>query len=254
MKKVTAFVGSPRRKHTFDTVSQFLRLLESSGGIESEIVALADYNVTRCKGCCVCFNNGEEFCPFRHDDRNVLIDKMMTSDGVVFASPVYSFQVSAVMKTFLDRLGFVFHRPRFFGKAFTSIVVQGIRGGPKVVEYLDFVGTGLGFNVVKGSCVTTLEPITGPAQQAIDRTLAAHSRRFHDRLHQPAYPAPTFQNLMIFRFSRTAIKGLDEKYRDYSYHRDHGWFESDYFYPVHLGALKRGVGRAFDYAASRRAS
>jgi multimeric flavodoxin WrbA len=64
------------------------------------------------------------------------------------------------MKIFLDRLGFVFHRPRFFGKTFTSIVVQGIYGGPKIVEYLDFVGDGLGFNVVKGSCVTSMEPIT----------------------------------------------------------------------------------------------
>ncbi len=33
---------------------------------------------------------------------------------------------------FLDRLGFVFHRPRFFGKAFTSIVAQGIYGGGKI--------------------------------------------------------------------------------------------------------------------------
>ena len=54
---------------------------------------------------------------------------MMASDAVVFASPNYSFQVSAIMKLFLDRLGFVFHRPRFHGKTSTSIVVQGIFGG-----------------------------------------------------------------------------------------------------------------------------
>jgi multimeric flavodoxin WrbA len=46
---------------------------------------------------------------------------MMKSDGVVFASPNYSFHVSAIMTTFLDRLGFVFHRPRFFGKTSTSV-------------------------------------------------------------------------------------------------------------------------------------
>jgi multimeric flavodoxin WrbA len=85
------------------------------------------------------------------DDRDVLIEKVMASDGVVFASPNYSFQVSAIMKTFLDRLGFAFHRPRFFGKTFTSIVAQGIYGGNKIVDYLDFVGFGLGFNTVKGS-------------------------------------------------------------------------------------------------------
>ncbi len=88
------------------------------------------------------------------DDRDVLIEKIMASDGVVFASPNYSFQVSAIMKAFLDRLGFAFHRPRFFGKTFTSIVTQGIYGGGKIVDYLDFVANGLGFNTVKGSCIT----------------------------------------------------------------------------------------------------
>jgi multimeric flavodoxin WrbA len=91
---------------------------------------------------------GEEFCPLK-DDRDVLIRKMMTSDGVVFASPNYSYQVSATMKIFLDRLGFIFHRPHFFGKTYTSIVAQGIYGGSKIVKYLDFVGMGLGFNVAK---------------------------------------------------------------------------------------------------------
>ena len=86
------------------------------------------------------------------DDRDLLIEKLMASDGVVFASPNYSYQVSATMKAFLDRLGFVFHRPRFFGKTFTSISVQGIYGGTKIGKYLGFVGNGLGFNTVKGTC------------------------------------------------------------------------------------------------------
>ena len=59
---------------------------------------------------------------------------MMASDGVVFATPNYSFHVSGLMKLFVDRLAFNFHRPRFFGKTCTSIVTQGIAGGGKIVE------------------------------------------------------------------------------------------------------------------------
>ncbi len=70
------------------------------------------------------------------------------------ATPNYSFQVSATTKIFLDRFGFMFHRPRYFGRTFTNIVSQGIYGGEKIVSYLDFAGGGLGFNTVKGSCVT----------------------------------------------------------------------------------------------------
>lgn len=251
MKRVTAFIGCASKKHTYSAVRQFLNSLQSLEDVEYEIVALSDYKVEACRGCKTCFIKGEEFCPLK-DDRDVLIGKMMASDGVVFASPNYSYQVSAIMKTFLDRLGFVFHRPRFFGKVFTSIVVQGIYGGPKIVEYLDFVGSGLGFNVVRGSCVTALEPMSEKEQQKIDNILAAHSRRFHDRLSQPPYPVPSLFKLMLFRKSRTSIRlMLDENYRDYTYYRDKGRFESDYFYPARLNVFKKAAGRLFDYTTSR---
>jgi multimeric flavodoxin WrbA len=253
MKRITAFVGSARKKHTHNAVQQFMSNLQSLGDIEYEIVVLSDYRIETCRGCKACINRGEEFCPFK-DDRDVLIEKMKSSDGVVFASPNYSFQVSAIMKIFLDRLGFVFHRPRFFGKTFTNIVVQGIYGGPKIVKYLDFVGSGLGFNTVKGNCITSMEPMTDKQQKKTDRVLARHSRQFCERLMKPALSTPTLLKLMVFRMSRTSAKlMLDDSYRDYTYYRDEGWFESDYFYPTRLGVLKKAVGRFFDSFAKSRA-
>jgi multimeric flavodoxin WrbA len=243
VKKVTAFVGSARKKHTYNSVCLFLDSLHS----------LAERDLKTCRGCKACCDRGEELCPFK-DDRDVLIEKMMTSDGVVLASPVYSFQVSGVMKVFLDRLGFAFHRPRFFGRAFTSIAVEAIYGGQKVVEYLDFVGDFLGFNIVKGSRVLSLEPMTEKQRQQNESLLAVHSSRFYDRLIRPAYPAPNFQHLMMFRWGRTKIRSmLDDSWRDYTYYRDKGWFEADYFYPVRLHPIKKAAGKFFDFTARRSA-
>jgi multimeric flavodoxin WrbA len=251
VKKVTAFVGTARKKHTYYAVQKFLSSLESLGEVEYEIVALTGYHLENCRGCKTCFNKGESFCPLK-DDRDVLMGKMMASDGVVFASPNYSYQVSAVMKTFLDRLGFVFHRPRFFGKTFTSIVAQGIYGGSKIVKNLDFVGAGLGFNVVKGSCTTALDPMSEKERQTINAIVAAHSKRFHAGLSQSAYPVPTLFKLGAFGAARTSMRVmLDETYCDFTYYREKGWFESDYYYPVRLGALKKAAGRLFDYTTSR---
>jgi multimeric flavodoxin WrbA len=246
MKKVTAFVGTARKQHTWYAVQKFLNSLQTLGDVEYEIVALTECKLEMCRGCKNCFRKGEEFCPLK-DDRDVLIGKMMASDGVVFATPNYSYQVSATMKMFLDRLGFVFHRPRFFGKTFTSIVAQGIYGGSKIVKYLDFVGMGLGFNVVKGSCTTALDPMSEKERQKIDSITAAHSRRFHAGLSRPAYPVPSLLKLGGFRAARTSMRlMLDETSRDYTYYRDKGWFESDYFYPVRLGALKKATGGLVD--------
>jgi multimeric flavodoxin WrbA len=251
VKKVTAFVGTASKKHTYHAVRELLDRLEALGGLETEIVALSDYRIETCRGCKVCFEKGEEFCPLK-DDRDVLIEKMIESDGVVFASPNYSFQVSGMMKTFLDRLGFAFHRPRFHGKTFTSVVVQGIYGGRKIVKYLDFAGGGLGFDVVKGSCSTAFEPMTEKERLKRDKVLAKQSKRFHERLSRSSDPVPGLLEIMVFRMGRTSMRlELDETSRDYRYYSEHGWFDSDYYYPTRLGVLKRWAGSLFDAIGAR---
>jgi len=251
MNKVTAFVGSARKKHTHDAVVCFLNHLQSMGDIETEIVHLHDYRLEYCRGCKVCFEKGKERCPLK-DDRDLLIEKMMASDGVIFASPNYSFQMSGIMKTFLDRLAFAFHRPRFFGKAFTSIVTQGIGLGNKIVDSLDFAGKCLGFNPVKGSCITALEPMTDREKQKMDGVLARQARRYYARLEKPGFPVPGLFMLMGFRMGRTNVRlELDDSSRDYRYYLERGWFESDYFYPTRLGVLKKGAGKLFDSMQAR---
>jgi multimeric flavodoxin WrbA len=251
--KVTAFVGSARKKHTYDAAERFLKNLQSLGGVEYEIVMLCDCDLRVCRGCKSCLDRGEELCPLK-DDRDLLIRKMNESDGIVLASPNYSFQVSAIMKIFLDRLGFVFHRPRFFGKTFTGIVAQGVYGGKEIVKYLDFVGAGLGFNTVKGCCIGTREPVTVKRQRDNDRKLDRLSRKFHARMMLNKFPTPSLLFIMIFRMSRTSIRlMLDETWRDYQYYREEGWFESDYYYPVRLNPFKMLMGKLCDLIAARMA-
>jgi len=249
--KVTAFVGSARKKHTYNATERFVHNLTSLGNIEYEIVRLGDYNLETCRGCIVCFNKGEEFCPFK-DDRDKLIEKINNSDGVIFASPNYSFHVSAIMKIFLDRLGFVFHRPRYFGKVFTSIVAQGIYGGKNIVKYFNFIGGGLGFNVVKGSCITTLEPLTKKNRENNEKVIDKHSKRFYSKLLNNQYPTPSLLKLMLFKYARSSIKSmLNEEYKDYRYYKEKGWFESDYYYPVKLNLMKKLIGKYFDWMGSK---
>jgi multimeric flavodoxin WrbA len=251
-KKVVALLGSPHKGGAAYTATRkFLDALEAYGDVQGEIVTLSDHDIRTCRGCKVCFDRGAESCPLR-DDRDVVVGKMMEADGIVFASPNYSYQISGVMKVFLDRLGFMFHRPRFHGKASTAIVVQGIYGGRKIRKYLEFVGGGLGCNVVKGTCLRTLLPMTDKAWRDMDRAIAAQSSRFHERLLAPSFPAPSLLGLALFRMSRTSIRlTRPEEIRDYTYFRDHGWFESDYWYPTNIGLTKKVVGVLFDWVAAQ---
>jgi NAD(P)H-dependent FMN reductase len=215
MKKVIAVVGCANMRNTHRAVLRFLDHLQALGETECEIVSLGDYSLKPCRGCRLCFDKGEEFCPL-HDDRDLIFRKIEEADGIVLATPNYSFQISGMTKVLLDRLGFAFHRPRYFGKAFTSIVCQGFFGGGKI--------------------------------------LARLARRFHERLAKPALPAPGWIRLFLFRWSRTSIQRMrGVSGRDYAYYADQGWFESAYFYPVRLGGLKSAAGKLFDSVAGRLA-
>jgi multimeric flavodoxin WrbA len=246
MKKVTAFIGNYQKHATYEAICEFEKNLKAYGEIDFEYVFLKDYRLEYCRGCKLCFNKGEEYCPLK-DDRDVLMEKMSSSDGVIFATPNYAFQISAPMKNLLDRLAFVFHRPRFFGKTFTAVINQGIYGGNSIVKYLSSMGENFGFQVSKGCVLTTLEPRTEAAQKKITREIKLASARFYKKLMRPTAPAPSFFRLMMFRLSRTSIKSmLNDEYLDYRYYREKGWFESGYYYLVPIGIIKRTVGRGFD--------
>lgn len=252
MTKITAFIGTQQKQATYRAVREMEQQLKTYADIEFEYVFLKDYELKHCRGCKLCFNKGEQYCPLK-DDRDLLLEKLNEADGVILATPNYAFHVSASMKNLLDRLAYMFHRPQFFGKAFTSVVTQGIYGGNAIVKYLDNMGVNFGFQVSKGCVLQTLEPATAAAKAKNSREIEQCSKRFYKQLMRSAPKTPSLFRLMMFRMSRTHIKSmLNDKYRDYPYYREQGWFESDYYYPVRLGVVKRMAGRMFDGMAARR--
>ncbi len=252
MKKVTIFIGSPGKGATYQAVEELVTNFKSHAEIDFEYVFLNDYNLGNCKGCKLCFNKGEEYCPLK-DDRDLLLEKMNNSDGVIFATPNYSFHVTAIMKNFLDRMAFVFHRPRFFGKVVMAIVFQGIYGGTAIVKYLETtVGENWGFNVAKGCCLTAFEPRTALEQKKITQEISKASARFYKEFMRSTPPIPSFFRLMMFRMGRTSIRLCqDEKFRDYRYFKEKGWFESHYYYDTPLGPIKKLAGCFFDFLGER---
>ena len=250
MKRVIALIGSQRKKATYDAALKFGNYLKSYGEIEFETIFLQDYRLEYCTGCKLCFDKGEEYCPLR-DDRDRLIEKISGADGVIFASPNYAFHISARMKNLFDRLAFLFHRPRFWGKTCTAIVVQGIWGGEKIVKYLNRMGENLGFHSTRGCVLTTLEPVAEAVRRKNDEKIKKAAAVFYKALMRGA-PSPSVFRLMMFRMTRTMIHGMqNEGFRDFRYYQERGWFESDYYDETSLGFLKKVLGCFFDFIGRR---
>lgn len=74
-------------------------------GIETELIQLADYEIQPCRGCFACKGRGN--CVFAKDSFAEILSRMVEADGILLGSPVYSADVSAKMKAFLERAGVV---------------------------------------------------------------------------------------------------------------------------------------------------
>ncbi|MBW2973511.1 flavodoxin family protein [Candidatus Woesearchaeota archaeon] len=96
--------GSPRKDgRTAKLLKRVLKAAEKRGA-KVKIIHLAEKNIHPCAGH---YSIKPSSCRYPckiKDDMTEIYKLLIESDGIVFASPVYWFNVSGLMKNFLDRL------------------------------------------------------------------------------------------------------------------------------------------------------
>ena len=131
---ILALVGSPRSGGNTDfLVDQ--ALAEAAGlGAETEKIILSQYDVKPCLGHDECSDFDQ--CVQR-DDTAWILDKFCKADGVILATPVYYYNVSAQLKAFMDRNYFLYmHNRKSQAKAVGIIVVAQSEGIEDTVHTL----------------------------------------------------------------------------------------------------------------------
>lgn len=102
--KITCFNGSPRGQNSIShtIASEFLEGARKAGA-EVENFFLVDKKIGYCKACLSCWIKTPGVC-IQKDDMAELLEKVIQSDTVVFATPVYVDNVTGIMKMFIDRM------------------------------------------------------------------------------------------------------------------------------------------------------
>ena len=102
--KITVFNGSPRAEkgNTHAMVQAFLEGANDARAV-AETIFLAKKNIQHCEGCFLCWTSHPGQCVIK-DDMEILRGKLITSDVIVYATPVYVDNVTGILKTFMDRL------------------------------------------------------------------------------------------------------------------------------------------------------
>jgi len=98
--KILAVNGSPRKKG--NTASLIERALEGASrlGAETKIIHLGDISISGCTGCEGC---RDSFNCVIQDDMQDIYPQMLEADGLICASPTYFYNITSLMKAFIER-------------------------------------------------------------------------------------------------------------------------------------------------------
>lgn len=100
-KKVLILSGSPRKNGNSDMLCNEFMRGAIDGGNSAEKIFIRDKKIGYCTACYYCKDSGG-VCAIK-DDMTEILNKMLESDVIVLASPVYFYSIDAQLKTVIDR-------------------------------------------------------------------------------------------------------------------------------------------------------
>lgn len=244
--KVLAIIGSPRKGNSYRITQQVENQLrsyakhDSAGDVALEFtyLFLADAKLELCKGCFVCISHGEGNCPL-NDSRADIERQLLSSDGIVLVSPVYSANVPWLMKNFIDRFSYTMHRPTFVNQKLMLLITGGETGLKQALKSLS--QTMGGSDLVSKLAVKTPPYKRRPEyEESITRQVDRASRKFYRSLRSGRPLPPTFLNVIWFQ----AFKAISEMARDYC-PADYDFYEdkSHFFYETKVSPLKTSTAK-----------
>ena len=100
--KIAVFNGSPRKANTSAMVQAFIEGATAAGH-EVEEYAVGKMKIAGCLGCEYCHTKGEGAC-IQKDDLEKIMPAYKDADMIVFASPIYYFNMTAQMEAAIQRV------------------------------------------------------------------------------------------------------------------------------------------------------
>ena len=124
--KAIGIVGSPRKNGNTEILTNHTLKAIEEEGLDIELIRLAGLDIQPCNACLVC--QKEERCPI-DDDLFPLYAKLKKAEAIILSSPVYFGSATALLKAFMERVGYLGNQRRVFAGKVGGPLVVGRRAG-----------------------------------------------------------------------------------------------------------------------------
>jgi multimeric flavodoxin WrbA len=258
MIKILALIGSNRKKGNTARVVQLIEArmqglaAQHATPLEFETLYLGELDIRTCRGCRACFDHGEDACPL-HDDVPRIRAKMDAADALLLASPVYVDDVSGLVKTWMDRLAYLCHRPALGGKCAYPLATVGGGATRHTLRTMNAALLTWGYHLVgqrgiKMGALASAEELPR-YQPAADR---AADQLFRAVVGQRALN-PSFVSLMVFKIQQWVWQREPPGSYDHTWWQEQGWLTpACTFYLAHrANPLKVALARLVGAVVSR---
>ncbi|NPD90587.1 MAG: flavodoxin family protein, partial [Asgard group archaeon] len=158
------------------------------------------------------------------DDRDIIIEKIESADGVILASPNHTMNVNWRMKNYIDRFSYLMHRPRYFNQRFMILITSGsYRGIKEATNSLAPMASG-------GKVISKIGVMNSPGMNEKKREkqtkkLQKEAKKFADKMNEPFNYKPSFGHLVWFSAFNALYQGeADESSADYRFYSTKEFF------------------------------
>jgi multimeric flavodoxin WrbA len=248
--KILACIGSNRKKGNTARIAQMIEAqmqalaARHNTPLEFEMLFLGDMDIRPCRGCRACFDRGEDKCPLR-DDIPLIRAKMDAADGLILASPIYVDDVSGLVKTWMDRLAYLCHRPAMGGKCAYPLATVGGGATGHALRTMNAALLTWGYHLV-GQAGYKMGALTPPDEMKRyqPETAQVAQALFHAIAQQRAL-RPSWVSLLAFKIQQLAWQREPPGSYDYAYWNDQGWLapERTFYVPHHTHPAKVALAR-----------
>jgi multimeric flavodoxin WrbA len=204
---------------------EMLRPTLAEKGFDLEVIHLAGKNIEYCTGCAFCMEKGRCWID---DDHQEITTRLLAADGIILASPVYFFNVTGQMKTFLDRSLSFGHKPRSTWKPGLAISVSAGMGETDTANYLAFLLRTFGAFSVGTLTAMATQPGGFLGKEAVEARAVDLARDLARAIRENRrYPA-TDRDLRFYQFMGSLVKSQkDTAMKDDDKHwQEHGFYDS----------------------------
>lgn len=215
MKKLNCLIihGSPRRGNTWDVLNRVKNEMDSYGDFNWDVIELGKVNIKGCIGCFNCIFKGENYCPHNIEMKKI-IDKIESAEAIILTTPVYSMQLSGLLKNFIDHMSFNFHRPKYFKKKAFVIVTTAGAGHKETANYIESVLEYWGVNYIEKL------PIAYRAEFLTEKNISLiknKSKKFALELNSKKIHKAKLKSVVMFNAWKAMGLNFNENTADYQY-------------------------------------